>query len=82
MGLYISVDELGLWLKHPQAGGSCQLSPCRDIRDVGASQNKCMLRVHGRQSSAGGCFRYRPLHASKMYRHNVRYLFTLKLFFE
>jgi len=35
-GLHISADELGSWLKHPQAGGSCQLSPCHSIRDTSA----------------------------------------------
>lgn len=36
MRLCISSDELGPWLKHSQAGGSCQMTPCHSIRDAGA----------------------------------------------
>lgn len=54
MGLHVSADELGPWLKHPQGGGPYQLSPAMPSETH-------VQRVHGRQSFAGSCFRYRFL---------------------
>lgn len=36
VGPHINAGELGPWLKHPQARGPWQLSPCHAIRHAGA----------------------------------------------